>query len=100
MQYIILFGERPVNNTLKCFIENYKNFEKCIDDIVIRRMKEFDENKEPTNVVEILLQSDVYKDNVTKVSNDVIMAMLGGTDTSRNNTIQVLHHLTKNKESK
>jgi len=61
-------------------------------------MKLFDKSTDPNSVVEILLQSDVYKDDVTKISNDLIMALLAGTDTSRNTTITTLCHLTKNKE--
>lgn len=55
-----LFGEWPVNHTLRCFNTNYRNFFKSIDNIVIRKMKKFDKDTKPINVIEILMQSDVY----------------------------------------
>lgn len=47
-----------------------------------------------------MLTSEVYGTDVKKISNDVIMAMLGATDTSRNITFLALCHLTKNAKSK
>jgi len=31
----LMLGERPINHAMKCNIDNYKNFENCIDQIVI-----------------------------------------------------------------
>ena len=47
-----------------------------------------------------MLASDVYTSDLKKLSNDMIMAMRGGTDTSRNATLIALCHLTKNAQSR
>jgi len=46
-----------------------------------------------------MFESEVYKNNITKLSNDMIMAILGATDTARNNTIISICHLAKNKQN-
>jgi Ca2+-binding EF-hand superfamily protein len=42
-----------------------------------------------------MLESEVYENNPKKITNDLIIAMLGATDTSRNVTFFALCHLTK-----
>ena len=44
--------------------------------------------------------SEVYGDDVPKIANDVIMAILGGTDTGRNSVLISLCHLIKNASSR
>lgn len=63
-------------------------------------MKQYVKGAEPNSVIEILLESDVYQDNIKKISNDLVVALFAGTDTSRNNTITTLCHLIKNSEAK
>lgn len=47
-----------------------------------------------------MLQEDVYKGNVQKMANDLMVAMLAGTDTSKNVTILLLNHLIKIKANR
>ena len=44
-----------------------------------------------------MFESDVYKNSITKLSNDMIMAILGASDTARINSIISILHLAKNK---
>jgi len=55
---------------------------------------------QPTSLIEILLESDIYNDEVTIIANDVILMMMAATDTSRNGSIIALSHLMKNSKSK
>ena len=54
------------------------------------------EDSDPTCLVNILLSSDVYKNDINKISNDMIIGMFAATDTSRNTTIISMCHLIKN----
>lgn len=93
-------GERPWTTRMKCTMENYQNLEKFIDDIVVQKMKGFEKDTDPNSVMEFLLASEVYRDDIVKISNDLIVAILAGTDTSRNNTITTLCHLAKKSDDR
>jgi len=41
-------------------MENFKNFEKCLDEIVKKKIEQYDRNNEPNSVIELLIDSDVY----------------------------------------
>ena len=47
-----------------------------------------------------MLLSDVYRNSVEQISNDLIIGMIAGTETSRNTTIYTLCHLIKNTASR
>ena len=51
-------------------------------------------------LIDLMITSEVYENDVKKISNDIIMAMIGATDTSRNMTFYALCHLTKDAKSK
>ena len=47
-----------------------------------------------------MIASDIYKNNLEILVNDIIVLKLGGTDTSRNTVITALSHLAKNAKSR
>ena len=57
-------------------------------------------DKKPSCFIDIMLESDVYKGDVTTITNDMIIAMIAGTETSRNTTIMSLCHLIKTGRSR
>lgn len=53
-----------------------------------------DDDTEPTCLIDIMLESEVYQGNPAKIVNDLVIGMLAGTDTSRNTVITTLSYLT------
>lgn len=62
-------------------------------------VQEKGEDYEPQCLIDIMLDSEIYENNVVKIANDVAIAMFAATDTSKNTTIMGLCHLTKNSVS-
>lgn len=94
-----IFGENPVGEVLRCSLENWTIYCNEIDSILTKRLEyRKTQTTEPECLVDFLFASDVYKNNITKLTNDMVMAILGSTDTSRNNSIISLCYLAKNPE--
>lgn len=53
------------------------------------------EDYEPTCLADIMLDSEMYKNQRMKLANDLIIAMIGSTDTSRLVTIMALIYFSK-----
>ena len=53
-----------------------------------------------TCLIDIMLSSDIYKDNLEILVNDLIILKIAGTDTSRNTVTTALCHLAKNSMSR
>lgn len=87
---------------VKISFANWDRLCNLIDKFVIKRMGQFnaqkDLDKTPTCFTDLMLQSDVYDGNVQKIANDLIVAMIAGTETSRNSTINTICHLVKDKK--
>ena len=66
----------------------------------MEQAKKNSEDATPTCLIDLMVTSDVYKDSPDKITNDLIIAKLAATDTSRNTTITALCHLAKNQESR
>lgn len=100
----LVFGDKQITKAVQVTFENWEIFCAEIDKLVLQQLnaKEMNkgEEKEAECLIDLMLQSDAYKDDVEKISNDMIISMIGGTDTSRNTTITSLCHLTKSKLSR
>lgn len=57
-------------------------------------------DEEATCVIDFMLASNIYKNNLEKLVNELITLKLGSTDTSRNAVIIALCHLIKNQKSR
>lgn len=64
--------------------------------IETRKNKEDGENN---SVLDKIIDSEVYNMNIKKIANDMIMILLGATETSRNTTITGLCHYAKDSAS-
>ena len=58
------------------------------------------EDDQPKCLANILLASEIYKGNLQKISNDLIIGLIAATDTSRNATITTMVHLIKMEASR
>lgn len=102
----LIFGDQVVTKAVNITFQNWDTFCAVIDQLVWRQLDIHEQNllngevKDPTCMVDLMIQSKSYEGNVEKISNDMIIAMIGGTDTSRNTTITTLCHLTKSKLSR
>ena len=54
----------------------------------------------PSCLIDLMAASDVYKDDAAIITNDLIIAIMAATDTSRNTTITGLCHLSKTPASR
>lgn len=66
-----------------------------LDGIVEKRKETFFKDKDsddlqPSSLLDLLLMSEVYEQNVTKITNELVIAMLAATETSRNASIFTL----------
>ena len=98
-----IFGDYNVTAIMRAAKFNYEQFYVAIDKLVVDQMEIFasqDPNDDPRCLANIMLASDVYKNDVHKISNDLFMGLLAATDTSRNSTIISMCHLIKNAKSR
>lgn len=61
--------------------------------------KSKDQNDKSECFLDVLLDSEVYSQNIEKISNDIVIVLSAATDTSRNTITIVLSHFAKNKAS-
>ena len=99
----MIFGESKLFAVGKASIDNWENIcefvKKVVEDqIKTSKAKVIDEGTS-TCIINLMLTSDVYKENIDAMINDLIMVMLAANDTSRNTTITALCHLAKNSTS-
>ena len=57
-----------------------------------------DQELKPTSLLDLLLLSEVYEGNVTRITNELVIGMIAATETSRNTTIFTLSQITKKPE--
>lgn len=99
-----IFQDVQVTKGVQISFSNWNQFCSLIDSFVEQKMKSYqnreDKDAKATCFVDIMLQEDVYKGNVQKMANDLMVAMLAGTDTSKNVTILLLNHLIKIKANR
>ena len=92
-----LFGDWSATAALKASDDNFEKVLKFLDDLVEKRIKKLLSKKadeaDPRCLVDILLNSDIYRDRVTIISNDLFIGMFASTDTSRNATTISLVHM-------
>lgn len=62
--------------------------------------KDKSEDADPECVMDILISSEVYNRDLKKITNDLMMAMIGAADTSRNTIVIMMCHFARNKASK
>lgn len=98
-----MFGDYKVTKSVTISFDNWDKLCSMIDNFVLKQMKIFEEqdkkDQKPKCFIDLMLQSDVYGGNVTKIANDMIVAMIAANETSRNTTINTICHLIKSKES-
>jgi len=74
-----------------------------MDGIVRQRLAEkagAGDDAELDCVIDILNDFDVYKNNVERISNEILSSMFASTDTTRHNTTIAMCHLIKNSQSR
>ena len=101
----LMFGQIKATAVLEASLNNWERLYNYVDHLVeqhIDTKKRAGDTSEqsPNCFIDLMLASEVYADDMKKLSNDIIVAMIAGTDTSRNATLTALCHLIKNKNSK
>lgn len=95
-----VFGERRIGQTLSASLENWETLCNFMDTVVKDQMQIFaskPKNSDPTCLTDVMMTLDVYNKTMdhVKITNDLIMAMLGMTDTGRNVIAHTLCYFTK-----
>lgn len=99
----MLLGETRTTHKQRVSLDNWLRFCEMLDGIVEKRKETFFKDKDsddlqPSSLLDLLLMSEVYEQNVTKITNELVIAMLAATETSRNASIFTLCQLTKKKD--
>lgn len=95
----LLIGDRPWTSINRACIEGWKDYRDSVEETVKEQIaisKSRTNDGEATSLIDFMLASDIYKNDLEKLVNELIILKLGGTDTSRNATIIALCHLIKN----
>ena len=101
----MLYGVKSeLTHRLKCNMDNWRTVIQWIDNIVKNYLEEHskkaNKDEDPTSVIDIMLQEDVYKGEPIKMANDLFILIFGALDTSRNAIIFTMSYFIKNKASR
>lgn len=101
----LVLGKRQITQSQKVYNYNWNVICDMIDSIVqkqveIKSTKSDADVAELTCLIDIMLESEVYQNDPTKITSDLIFGLNAGMDTSKNTSITTICHLAKNKVSK